>query len=153
MPIDAILFDRATGDDLLTLAGPGAMRPVLITHTVAQAIGVFKSRTETTAGTFTVVEAKAGSAIVLTDLLISVKKKALASMTIRFFDSANTVDVFAPDVGNAEVNMAIPFAGRWAGWSGANLVVTTSANVSFTVAVGYSRIQDADDFATWDAKR
>lgn len=153
MPVDSILLDRARGRDLLVTAAPFDGAPVLVIQSMGQAFGVFQSITGSVAGTIVVATANVGETIVITDILISAKKKAGSTLTLRFNDGTDTENIFSPDTVQAEVNFAVPLAGRWLGWTGADLEVVTVADVDYTASIGYYKVAGGDDFATWDAKR
>ena len=97
----------------------------------------------------------AWGAITLTDLIVSTDKANASSVTVRFTDGSNTINVAVFDSVNAPVALAIPFVGHWQGWQGARLEVVTTGNVNATVALGYYKIpkSGADNYSAWDAKR
>lgn len=153
MSVDAVLVEKASGKDLLTLTPPAAEKPILIVQSLAQGFGVFQSVSGTVAGTIVITTVNEGESIFLTDILISSKKKAGSSLTLRFNDGTDSEDIFSPDTVQAEVNFAVGLQGKWIGWTGADLEIVTVADVVFTASIGYVKVAGGDDFATWDAKR
>ena len=153
MPLDCVIINRADGKDLLTVPSPGDRGPILISQTVGQALGVFRSISETTAGTFSIASILTGQSIVVTDILLSSKKKASSSLTLRFSDGTNTVNIFSPDTVSGEVNFSASLAGLFSGWAGADLEIVTVADVVFTATIGFYKFTGGDDFSVWDAKR
>lgn len=60
------------------------------------------------------------------------------------------------DSSNAPVNVAIPFAGNWAGWRNARIeLVVSGANGTATLAVGYFKISKSKtmNYDEWNALR
>ena len=153
MSVDSILVERGSGKDLLTFTAPAAEKPVLVVQSAGQALGVFQSVSGTVAGTIVIVTVNEGESILITDILISAKKRAGSTLTLRFNDGTDTEDIFSPDTVQAEVNFSAGLQGRWVGWTGADLEVVTVADVVFTASIGYVKVVGGDDFATWDAKR
>lgn len=153
MPIDSVLVDRASGQDILTVPAPGGGGPVLIAQTIGQAFGVFRSVSGNTAGTFSIANIKAGESAVVTDILLSSKKKAGSSLTLRFSDGTDIVNIFSPDTVTDPVNFSASLAGLFLGWSGADLEIVTVADVVFTATIGFYKFTGGDEFSVWDAKR
>lgn len=152
MALDSILKERKSGQDLFAASIPSG-EPALVTQTPGYAFGVFKSVSGTVASTITLVDVPTGEALVISDILISSKKKAASSLTIRLTDGTDTVTIFSPDTVQAEVNFGIAFAGLWQGWAGAGIEVVTVADFPFTVAVGYFKLNSTEDFSQWDSRR
>lgn len=129
--------------------------PVLLTSTYGAAEGVFRAVTRAAAGTSTLAAPDGDGAIVLTDLIITTDKVNAATVTIQWTDGVNTIVIVSARVNDAPCNLAIPFAGKWMGWSGARLDVVTVAGVNTTVSAGYFKVpgDKALAYAAWDAKR
>jgi len=127
----------------------------LITSTLPQLEGSFKAVTRTTAGTSIITEPDTGGALLLTDLIITTDKVALSTVTIRFTDDTNTINIVAIKCNDAPANFAIPFSGRWSGWKNSRLEIVTVANVSVTAACGYIKIPESEtlNFEKWDSLR
>lgn len=127
----------------------------LIIQNPANVYGHFKAVTRTTAGTTIVVSPPSGGAIALTDLIISSDKVANSSVTIRFTDGTNTITIFSASTNDAPVNINIPFAGRWRGWTDARLEVVTVSTVNATVAAGYYKLSSglSQAYLDWDSGR
>ena len=118
--------------------------------------GVFKAVTNTDSQTQTVAEPIGDGAIVLTDLVLSANKTVGSTVTLRFTDDSQTVNIIIADSGNSSVNMAIPFRGLWDGWSGARLeLITDTLNQSATCSVGFYKIKAeyAQGYSAWAAER
>jgi hypothetical protein len=92
---------------------------------------------------------------VLTDLIVSGEKVNGGTITVQFTDAVNTVNIFIATVTDAPINMAIPFAGRWAGWQACDIKVVTVGNIDGSVSVGYFRTPESKTmaYAKWDAER
>ena len=116
---------------------------------------VFKSATRAALGTSIVVQPTSGESIVLTDLIVTSEKVATATVTVRFTDGTNTINIFVASINDSPVNMGIPFAGKWQGWRDARIELVTSHNSDTTVSCGYYKVPSAYtmDFADWDALR
>lgn len=115
--------------------------------------GVFKSTSRTTAGTSTISEPELNGSLILTDLIVSSDKTNASTITIRFTDDTNTVNVAVFDSGNAPVATAISFTGLWQGWKNARLEMVTVANVTATAALGYLKLDTGLQYADWDNLR
>ena len=117
--------------------------------------GHFKAVTRSSAGTSTIVEPTGNNGIVLTDLIITSDKVQSATLTVSFTDGTNTITIAGADVTDAPCNIAIPFAGLWEGWQGAQIDLVTVGNVTTTVAIGYYHITAdyAKPYAEWNALR
>jgi hypothetical protein len=152
--IKSTLAASKNGRELQNIDGY-ADRPVLITETYGAMQGTFDSVLLTVAGTFEIIADRGSDGIVLTDLLISAEKKALATLTIRFNDTSNTETIMLATLTDAPVNFAIPFSGHWEGWQGTNLEVVASHDIVGCVAVGYYRINEEDTLAydAWTSRR
>jgi hypothetical protein len=126
-----------TGEDELVVSGR------------ADNIGTFKSISQTTAGTTTLVQPQeGGGAIVLTDIILTTEKQAGGSVIVRFTDGTNNVDIIGANVNDNSCNISIPFAGHWEGWRAARIDVINTGNVALTISVGYYKI-DFDKSLTY----
>jgi hypothetical protein len=81
-----------------------------------------------------------GHCIQLTDLIVTSDKVNGATITLRFYDGTNTVNIFVADVTDAPCNVAIPFQGTWRGWEDARIELVTVGAVATTVACGYMHL-------------
>ena len=126
---------------------------IITTNDSAQ-LGTFKSVTSTSIATTTITEPEGNGSIVLTDLIINAKKSNADTVTIRFSDGTNIINIVVVDITIA-TNITMPFAGNWKGWKDAKLEVVTSATAAVTVSVGYYKVPEpfTDTFAVWDTKR
>ena len=118
----------------------------------------FKHQARTTAGTSTVVEAKSGQAIVITDIILSQEKVSAGFITIQFDDDAtNTVILLRGTTVDGDLpGLHIPFAGRVRGWKDARVeMVTVGVNVESDVTVVYYHLSGEQvlSFEDWDKLR
>lgn len=136
-------------------AGKFCEQPILITQPVVTFNGVFKSTTRSSAGTSTIAEPLPKSSILLTDLILTSDRVALATVTVRFTDGTNNVDIITAAVNDAPVNLALSFGGRWQGWKDARVDLITVGNATATVACGYMKVEEAYTlhFNDWDSRR
>lgn len=148
------LTDAETNKKLETQKQFG--EPVLITQTHRAIFGTFKAVTNSGSQTQTIVAPPSNDGLVLTDLLISSDKTANSTVTVRFTDGTNTINIFVGDSSNAPITLGIAFQGHWAGWQGARLeLLTDTVGQSATATVGYYKVDEkyVDTFTAWDAKR
>jgi len=151
------LADPSTSNALHVVEGQVAGHseaPLLVTTTLAQHHGVFKSITTTTTGAEIVTAPSNGGAIVLTDLVVSAEVSNGNTVTVRFSDGSNTVNVGIFDQQNG-INFGTSFIGLWRGWKDARLEVIASngAAKGGTVSVGYYKVQEGLAYSDWDARR
>jgi hypothetical protein len=128
----------ANGKEMLSEYRSDDDKNIPIVDTYSAAKGTFAG-TLTTLGTQTIVEARGQGGLVLTDLIISIEKKNLSTVTIFFDDGTNTETIMLITLTDAPVNMAIPLNGRWLAWQGADLKITTSLAATGYIAVGFYR--------------
>lgn len=116
----------------------------------------FKTIAFTDAATTVLTSPPAGAAIVVVDVLVSTEKLNGGSVTVRFADETNVVNIFSAIVTDAPVNLAFSPAGRWRGWRGARLeIVSVGPNIDGTVSAGYYFIRGSSvlSFDDWDTER
>jgi hypothetical protein len=121
-----------------------------------QGQGVWKTAQIVSQTTTTLVEARPGDAIVVTDVLVSGKKVNNATLSLQFSDGAVTEIFMAPDMNNAPVNLSYSPNGLIRGWINSDVqAVTAGANPVLTVLIGYYHVSGfgAKSFAAWDALR
>jgi hypothetical protein len=129
-------------------------KKVLITTTPLFAHGVFNAVVLDGAATTTVAVCPSGGSLLITDLVISAKKVANTTLTVRFNDGANTEIIIAPDTIEQSTNFSWSPAGRIHGWRDADLqVVTTGDNTDATVTAGYIKFPTGLVFTEWDNVR
>lgn len=127
---------------------------MLIVASPLQAHGIFKAVVLTGAATTPIAMPLPGGSIIITDLIISAKKVASTTLTIRFSDGSNTEIILDPDTINQSTNFAWSPNGRIQGWEDAALeVVTTGANTDATVTAGYMKLEKSITYLEWDAFR
>lgn len=120
---------------------------------VAQSHGTFKAITRTTAGTSIITTPTSKGSIVLTDLLVTSDKKPAATVTIRFTDDTNTVNLIIADATNNTVNLGHSFTGLVQGWQDARVEIVTTTDTTATITCVYYKTKEALDFIDWDARR
>jgi hypothetical protein len=150
--IKSILTDSASGRQAEIVDTP--FGSVLTTIPTDKVYSVFKSATRTTNGTTIIVQPQSGEAIALTDLLISAAKVA-GTLTIRFTDGTQTVNLYIVPLTDAPASFGVSFAGRWMGWRDARIEMVTSINGAAIVSVGYTKVPSEYtlSYAEWDAAR
>lgn len=129
--------------------------PILVTQPLVTFNSVFKAVTREVDGTSIVAEPIPEASLLLVDMILTTDKVALASVTVRFTDDVNTINIITAAVNDAPVNLAINFGGRWQGWRDARIEFVTVNNVTATVACGYMKVKEKStlDFADWDSRR
>jgi len=144
---------KGTNSEYHWASGLVSKEPLPVITTEGGRHGVFKSVSRSTAGTTTITEPELNGSIILTDLIVSSDKTNASTVTIRFTDGTNTVNVAVFDSGNAPVATAISFTGLWQGWKNARLELVTVANVTVTTALGYLKVDEGLQYADWDNLR
>jgi hypothetical protein len=115
--------------------------------------GTFRSVSHITAGTTIITEPLGDGAIALTDLIVSTDKVNLSVISVRFTDDVEIINIYQGFATDAPINFAISFNGRWDGWKNARIEMETTLALKATVAVGYYRLEQGDQFSVWDARR
>lgn len=115
--------------------------------------GVFQTAALTGATTTTIIEAEEAGSIVLTDLVVSAKKKAASTLTIQFNDGTNQAVLVAPDTVESAVNLSWSPQGRIQGWRDAYIEAITTGAADVTITAGYVRVAVGLPFGEWDAHR
>lgn len=128
---------------------------ILVTETHAHIFGLFKAVTRSSAGTTIITEPELDSSIVLIDLILTTDRVQTTTVTVRFTDGSNTINILYCECSDAPVNLAIPFGSRWQGWKNARLELVTTGVVTATAACGYMKIKEKFSLAydNWDALR
>lgn len=128
----------------------------LVTEDHSRVATQFKTADHTTAATTAVAKPPAGTALVLTDLIISGERINAGTIILHFTDDVDNVVLFTIHVTDAPVNLAMPFAGRWRGWKDARLdFITNTANQAASISIGYYIVEGEGvfTFADWDTLR
>ena len=104
--------------------------------------------------TATLLSSVTNGSLLLTDLIVSSRKKVGGIVTVQFTDGANTVpiiDIAADD----PIQLSHNFKGRVLGWRNANIQVIVSEAFNATVYVGYVRLSPGATlgFDAWSAQR
>jgi hypothetical protein len=127
--------------------------PVLVTSSVAEEHGLFKSVTRTSAGTTTITSPLSGGCVQVTGFVLSVVKGAGQFTTLQFSDGSNTEDFAIVDMDSAQV-ISASFAGtRVRGWEDAHIDIITSGAADATVALYYFKLPVGSEYSAWDAER
>jgi len=134
---------------------PTGEEEVIIVEDYVTAFSTFKSVAPTAQSTTTIVTANAGGSIVITDILLAVKKKNSAVVTLQFTDGTNVEVLYAADVTNGELYLSHTVKGRMQGWKDARLdLVIAGADVDVNCTIVYMQVPNSDLlFADWDALR
>ena len=148
------IVSQVDGQELCTHEGYVGRR-FLISQSYASMNGSFKSASRAAAGTTIISAPELGGSIVLTDLIVTSDRVNAATITLRFSDGTNNVNIFVTDVTDAPCNIATSFAGQWKGWKDARMELVTTGVVKTTVAVGYFKLASeiSADYGAWDAAR
>ena len=147
---------QAGGQDALHTAEVSpSPEPVLVTENLHRIHGTFRSATSTGAATTTIATPELDQEIVLTDLIVSTDKVNGATIIVRWIDDlSNSVIIYNGTATDAPINVAIAFAGRWAGWMNARLeMVTVGVNLEANVSIGYYKLPEGLTYEQWDALR
>lgn len=127
--------------------------PIPIGGTLANLRGTFKSTSRTSAGTSIITSPALGKSIVLTDLIVGTDKVNGATITVQFTDGTDTIEIYSGNATDAPINVAIAFAGNWAGWKDARVEMVTTNALKATVAVGYYKLDTGQTYEVWDSFR
>jgi len=130
--------------------------PTLITESVKILDAHWQSSAITTATTTTVVEAIPNESIMLTDLVVILSKKVVAStIIVRFSDGTNTENLFTLDAASTSFQFSHAFQGGVRGWKEADLQVVTDGATTVSVVVGYIHIshKSTKTYLIWNANR
>lgn len=159
MAIDVHISDHASGADVDVFDTFLAKQPSSSSGIALSVIdpdsvfGRFKAANRTTAGTTTITEPLLGGSIGLTDIIISADKVNLATVTIRFTDGTNTINLYRGITTDAPINVSIPIGGRFRGWSDARIELVTTGAVDASITLGYIKYSEGLAFAEWDKQR
>ena len=123
------------GDRLLVVTDPSS------------AYSTFRAVSGSGAGTVQVVAPDAGG------FLISGDRRTNGSVTLRFTDGTNTINIFTAITTDAPVAISIPFEGRVQGWRNARMEVEVLNNVQYSVMVTFIKLRDGLPFEEWDQLR
>jgi hypothetical protein len=132
---------------------PTSTDPVLVADSLHRVHGKFTSQKRTSAGTTILAAPELTQELVLTDLIVSTDKVNAATLVVRWTDDTETINIFDGTATDAPINLAIAFAGRWAGWRNARIEMVTAGALAANVAIGYYKIPKGQTYAEWDAER
>lgn len=152
--INSSLTAKDTGMELMHEDGPTS-KPILITETYGAINGTFDSVLLVGAGTYEIIPDRGLDGIVLTDIIVSMERKNLATVDIFLTDDVNDESIMLFTLTDAPVNMGMPLVGHWQGWQGTSLNVTLSLDATGCVAIGYYRVPEHQTLAydAWIARR
>ncbi len=153
--IRAYLIDLSTGKVITTepITHSDEKGRMLLVTDEPSAHGHFKSDTYNNE-TATLVSPEASGSLLVTDMIVSSRKKVGGIVTVQFTDGVNTVpivDLAADD----PIQIAHTFKGRVRGWKDAFVQVIISDAFNTTVYIGYLQLppEVTLGFAAWDAER
>ena len=133
---------------------PTGKEEVMIVEDYVTAFSTFKTVSPTTQGTTIIVTPRASGSIAVTDILLAVKRKNTAVVTLQFSDGVNDEILYLADTSSAELYLAHAVKGRMQGWRNARLeLVIATADVDVNCTIVYMKLPTALDFADWDALR
>lgn len=118
--------------------------------------GFFKAVTNSGIQTQTIVPCPSGTALYVTDTVLSASKTANALVTVRFFDGTNTENILVMDVNDKGNQMELHPAGRTLGWEQAAIqLLTDTGGQAATCTVWFARITGdlVLSYAKWNALR
>ena len=156
MPAEIVLIHGPSKEQLHTVessVGVDTHGHILVVETAARAHAVWNSVSVTAASTTIITQPISGGSIIITDIVLSAKKKAASTVLVQFTDGSNTEVLIAPDIINAPVNLSWSPQGLIQGWLDARLELVTDATFDATLTVGYIRVLKSDTFAVWDGNR
>ncbi len=134
----------------------------LITEDHSRVGTQFKVAGTTSAATTTIVEPRAGSVIVITDLTVNQDKIASGVVTVQFTDGTNDEILFKAATSDAPVTAHMAYAGRMRGWVNAKIeMISAGTNPVTNVTVVYYHLlsgggavsSDVLSFDDWNAQR
>ena len=153
--IPVVLIDLATGKVIHTEPSfhKGREHRMLSITDEASAHGHFVSATYSNE-TATLLSSVTNGSLLITDLIVSSRKKVGGIVTIRFTDGTNIVPIMDIAADNP-IQIAHAFKGRVRGWRNANIEVIVSDAFNATVYIGYIRLAKGStlSFNSWDAQR
>jgi len=154
MTVDVRLTDHETNRPLHTVmsnVGEDHHGPILVIETAARAHAVWNSATVTSASTTILAQPISGGSLIITDIVLSAKKKAASTVKVQFTDGGDTKVLIAPDIINNPANLSWSPQGLIRGWKDARLELVTDATFDATLTVAYIKVLNADTFAVWSA--
>lgn len=115
--------------------------------------GQFRAATRSSAGTTEVIACPEDGSIILTDLVLGTTRTNNATVTVRFSDGTNTVNIFSGNTNDAPINIALSLGGRVRGWQNADLQLVTTGSVVANLTCVYYKSTNGLGFNNWDKKR
>jgi hypothetical protein len=110
----------------------------------------------TIATTTTIIAAKPGESVLLTDLIVTLSKKVNAATIIPCFsDGTNTVNLFTFEAETSPFQFSHAFQGGIRGWKDADFQIVTNQATTVSVFVGYVHIspEQTKPYGEWDGNR
>ena len=127
---------------------------IFVVEDYVTAFSVWKTVAPTTQSTTIIATPRPGGSIVLTDILMAVKRKNAAIVSLQFTDGSATEILYSADVSAAELYLAHSVKGRMQGWMDARLeLVIAGADVDTNVTIAYMKLPTAHSYADWGALR
>jgi hypothetical protein len=112
---------------------------VLVVDQYAHTNSAFYTASSTKKSTVRVITPKISAGLVLTDLIITYGKVGGGVITVQFNDGINSIVVFTAASTDAPIAIAIPLAGKFAGWTNAWLEMITTQDETASVTAGFYR--------------
>jgi|GEM_PF-5688531 hypothetical protein len=155
MAVDSILINPEDGTPLHYVPSQvgTSHSSILVVETAARAHGLWTAATVTTASTTILTQPLTGGSIIITDVVLSAKKKTAATVLVQFTDGSNTSVLLAPDIVNAPANISWSPQGLIRGWMDARIELVTDASFDCTLTIGYIKTLTGETFATWAASK
>lgn len=128
---------------------------VLIVEDYVTAFSTFKTVQPTTVSTTRIATPKASGTVAVTDILLSIRKKTNAIVTLQFNDGTNQEILYSADVTNEALYLTHTVKGRMQGWKDAYLeLIISGANVDTNCTIVYLKLPLSTlDYTDWDALR
>ena len=128
---------------------------ILATADPCKMYGTFASGTHAAAGTTAIVTPLGGGSVIITDILVTSEKKQNGTITVRFTDGTNTVNMLGFNVNDAPAQLSVNLAGRFPGWKDARVEMVTVEDFDATVTIGYLKVvaKYSLSYNDWDALR
>ena len=144
--------------DIVQFSLEGKNIPVLVVTTPQKAHGVFRSASWTgVQGATILVQPDGDGSVELTDIIISSPRKNTGTILVQFIDDdSNVEEILNTSVTGDPVNLAVSFAGRFQGWSGARIEYTIgTASDGGSILVGYVKHKKggSQKYSDWNAQR
>ncbi len=153
MTLGVRLLGRGGNEELHVVRSLFVDEPVLVLMTPAQAHGLFKAATLTSANTSIIVQPRPGLSVIVTDIIVSGEKQAASDITVQFTDGSDTEIMVVIDQVDSSPNMPINLNSYFHGWKDARVEMITSGAGDATVTIGYIHSKSEKTYSEWNAER